>query len=1083
MVKNLSGGCMKYFFLNNRCLYYFFIFIVFSHISVSENNHIIRFDFESGDLQNWQIIEGEFGEFVCDRGRFHNQPDRPYNKEGRYFLSTLELPNGKPNDAMTGIIESPVFIPTGDTASFLVGGGSRPDTYVALCDLSGKELLKAQGKNTEVMQRIRWNVHEYIGQKVYLKIVDHNTGGWGHITFDDFQVEGYIDSKATKNRDLQRERLEREKEVTQIQRILIDDIPKLRAAVQELITTFGERYSEGERYLTELEEIESLVRTGGKGKTACGQPLITTRSRAGFALPLPPREESKQLKTLKKQFTQLKHKALIDNPLVSRTPILYVVRPQYKPDHHSTATMFQNGEINTDSFEGGAALKTIHLGLGNVTQTLVDVPDGIVRDPEISFDGMRILFSMRKNKSDDYHIYEYDLYGTGLRQLSYGSHISDIDPMFLPNGQIVFVSTREPKYCQCNRHIMGNLFKMDANGAHIHQIGGNTLFEGHPSIMPDGRILYDRWEYVDKHFGPAFGLWTVNPDGTNHAVFYGNNAWSPGAIMDARIVPNTQHVIAMFGSCHDRPWGGIAIVDRQRGLEGTSPILHSWPADIEQYLPNRRDYGQGTSRHHPVGGQIDEFKKLTTKYEDPYPLSDKYFLCSRTIEGERTGIFLIDIFGNEILLHAEGQGCFDPMPLTPIPRPPIIVDRTNFAKNEGFFYVANVYKGSGMESVEKGTIKSLRIVEAPIKLFWTHTNWNLDATQAPAMNFNCTNNKRIIGTVPVEKDGSAYFSVPSDMFVFFQLLDENGMIVQSMRSGTMIQPGETIGCVGCHENRLTTIENKGYPIALRRSFSKPEPWYGSSRDFNYLTEVQPVFDKHCVRCHDYGKPAGEKLNLSGDLGLVFNTSYLELRTKSALRWFPSPPGAEKLLVKAVDDGPPEVLPPYSWGSHQSRLVDIIRSGHQNIELDQESMDRIITWIDLNAPYYGSYASVYRDNVFGRSPLNNQEIEQLRQLTGLQIGDISSELQGSQVNFNRPELSICLNHLEKSSDAYKKALDIIHKGKKRLEQKPRMDMPGAQITGIDLEKQHKYNDYLNTEQEVRKAILETPKLKQVFHLEY
>jgi hypothetical protein len=833
-------------------------------------------------------------------------------------------------------------------------------------------------------------------------------------------------------------------------------IANVRDAVFDLMATYAERYAKGAQFLSDLERIE---------KEIAASP-------------------TEHLEQLEMKFSRLRREALLANPLVREQPILFVVRPQYLPDHHSTATMFQTGEINTNSFRGGGALKTIHFGNGGVVQTLLEAPEGIVRDPEIDFDGMKILFSLRHRINDDYHIHELDLCGTGVRQLTFGSGLTDIDPMYLPDGQIVFVSTREPKYCQCNRHIMGNLFKMDANGANIRQIGRNTLFEGHPSLLPDGRILYARWEYVDKHFGPAFGLWTVNPDGTNHAVYYGNNAWSPGAILDARAIAGTQQVVATFGSCHDRPWGAIAIVDRRYGLDGTYPVIRSWPADIDHYLTNRQDYGDGKSRHHPAGGQIDNFTGLPIKYEDPFPLSEKYFLCSRTIEGERMGIFLLDTFGNEILLHSEGPGCYDPMPLRPRARPPVITNRTDYAKQDGYFYVADVYKGDGMENVARGAAKTLRIVEAPVKLFWTQTNWNLDATQAPAMNFNCTNNKRILGDAPVEADGSAYFAVPADTFVFFQLLDENGMMIHSMRSGTMVQPGETIGCVGCHENRLTTIENRKFPLAMMRAPSEIKPWYGPPRDFNYLTEVQPVFDRYCVRCHDYGKEAGETLNLSGDLGLVFNTSYLELRTKSALRWFPDAPGGHKLLVKAVDDGPAEVLPPYSWGSHRSRLAEVIRGKHHGITVDQESRDRVITWIDMNAPYYGSYASVYPDNVFGRSPLNDQEIEALRRLTGVQVGDISTELLGSQVNFTRPEFSPCLAAVKANDpDSYQTALQIIGKGKERLEQKPRMDMPGARLSDADLKVLKKYNEQGETEKEIRRLISQKSKPNQIISTEY
>jgi hypothetical protein len=363
--------------------------------------------------------------------------------------------------------------------------------------------------------------------------------------------------------------------------------------------------------------------------------------------------------------------ALQTCPELGVHPILYVVRPQYRPDHHSTETMFQTGEINTGSFEGGGALKLLDARTGSTT-TLLSVPDGIVRDPDVHFDGRRVLVSMRRSRSDDYHIYEVALerradgswYQAGLRQLTFGDGVADIDPVYVPDGSIIFASTREPKVCQCNRHVQANLFRMAPDGSGMHQIGRNTLFEGHPTMLDDGRIAYDRWEYVDKHFGPAFGLWTCNPDGTNHALLYGNVGWSPGAMLDARPMPGSRRLAVTFGSCHDRPWGGIAIVDPDRGLAGPNTILATWPDDLQRLVTNRRDLGDGWGGH-PSAGQIDNIVGLRPKYEDPFPLTDRFLLCSRMVEGERMGLYLLDRDGPDRLVNVEGAGCYDPMPLAP----------------------------------------------------------------------------------------------------------------------------------------------------------------------------------------------------------------------------------------------------------------------------------------------------------------------------------------------------------------------------------------------------------------------------------
>ena len=781
----------------------------------------------------------------------------------------------------------------------------------------------------------------------------------------------------------------------------------LRAAIENLAATFGPRYPRASEFLGRLEALR--------------------------------REASKlDKRDLEARFAALQRDALLSNPLVTAHPILFVVRKQYRRDHHNTATIFQTGEINTRSFTGGGALKTIDLAKGGKVATLLAVPEGVVRDPEVSFDGTRILVSMRRNIRDDYHIYELHADGSGLRQLTFGSGVADIDPLYLPDGRIAFSSTRQPKYCMCNRHIMANLFRMDPDGANIHQIGRSTLFEGHGTLTPDGRILYDRWEYVDRNFGDAQGVWTCNPDGTNHALFWGNQTPSPGAVLDARILPGApERFIATFSSCHDRPWGALAIVDRRIGLEEKAPVLRTWPPSAINLV---------------MVGNYDTFKRVNPKYEDPYPLSDKYFLCSRQVRGEQMGIFLIDLFGNEVLIHTEPPGCYDPMPLGPRPRPPVVPDRTDLAQAEGRFYVHDVYIGTGMERVKRGTVKFIRVVESPEKRFWTRPSWQGSGTQAPGMNWDDFNNKRILGTAPVEPDGSAYFSVPADRFVFFQLLDEKGMMVQSMRSGVIARPGEVLGCIGCHENRLSAIPN-----AHKRAFSRPpdplEPWHGPPRKFNYLTEVQPVFNKHCLRCHDFGKKGARKLVLAPDLTLAFNVSYMELRGKG--------------YVKVPGAGPARTLPPYSWGSHASKLVQVLLKGHNDVALDPESFDRIVTWIDINAPYYPEYSSAYPRNLYGRSPLDNNQLKRLSQLTGV---NLMRQSRRPQVTFDRPELSPCLAKLPEGDPRRQEAVAIIRAGQRMLAQRPRADMPNARLYGLDAEREAKYQRLVETERRAREAIL-------------
>jgi hydrazine synthase alpha subunit-like protein/WD40 repeat protein len=959
----------------------------------------LRFDFETGDLQGWEMVEGDFDKILCNREfEFHNKVK--YTKQGDYYLSTLERKNNdRPDDSPMGIIESPVFVITGPKASMRVGGGSHDTTYVALCTIDGKEQLVAKGRNAQMMHPVTWDVTPWIGQKVFLRVVDRHRSGWGHLTFDDFSVEGRIDADATRARAKGRKAEIAARLHKQLEEI---EVP-LRLAIEDLAATYGKAYPAKE-FLSRLDSSKPT-----------------------------------ELETLRRE-------ALLANQLVCGQPILFVVRQQYRSDHHNTATMFQTGEINTASFQGGGAIKTLDVTTGE-TKTLLDVPEGVARDPDVRFDGKKILFSMRRDLQDDYHLYEMNADGAEVTQLTFGSEVSDIDPIYLPDGRVLFTSTREPKYCMCNRHIMGNLFTMNADGSNIQQIGHSTLHEGHSAVLPDGRIIYDRWEYVDRNFGDAQGVWVTNPDGTNHAIYWGNNTNSPGGVLDARAIPNTELFISTFSSCHDRPWGALAIVDRRLGLDGREPVIRTWPASAMDLIGK---------------GNYDTFKKCTPKYEDPYPLSDKYFLCSRmTGEGEQMGIYLIDMFGNEILVHAEQPGCFDPMPLAPRDRPHEIPSRVDLAKTEGTFRVENVYLGSGMERVEPGSVKYLRVVESPEKRFWSTPAWNGGTgTQAPGMAWDDFNNKRILGTVPVNKDGSVEFSVPADTFVYFQLLDEKGMMVQSMRSGTIVRPGEAIGCVGCHEDRRTAGQLEYASRGRPREPLPLQPWYGEPRLFSYTVEVQPVFDKHCVSCHTYGEEAGEKLNLAGDPGLVFNKSYSDLRSKG--------------YVHVVGAGPTDVQMPKTWGSHASRLTKVLLEGHgkpeidEKVQLDPESFDRLVTWIDINAPYYPTYAGgAYRNNPYGRSPLSDGELNQLSTLLGTKVKGRNFH----DVSFNRPELSPALAALQADPAKHQEALTLLRLGKERFAKTPRADMPGFQLDPSDeVGKEERYQKRLEQENRMRTALI-------------
>ena len=231
--------------------------------------------------------------------------------------------------------------------------------------------------------------------------------------------------------------------------------------------------------------------------------------------------------------------------------------------------------------------------------------------------------------------------------------------------------------------------------------------------------------------------------------------------------------------------------------------------------------------------------------------------------------------------------------------------------------------------------------------------------------------KRVLGTVPVEADGSALFRIPAKTPISVQPLDERGWAVALMRSWMTAMPGETLSCVGCHDRRNSSPPSM-QTIAARRKPSAVEPWYGPTRGFSFRREVQPVLDKYCVGCHDGqprddgqqvpdlrgdqnayvvfrgGDPRGQivrdtpKEKLLGKYGGVFEPSYLTLRNLVRVG------GLESDL---------HLLPPMEFHAGTTQLVQMLRKGHHGVQLDAEAWDRLATWIDLNAPCHGTWSEV------------------------------------------------------------------------------------------------------------------------------
>ncbi|MHC4405208.1 MAG: HzsA-related protein [Planctomycetota bacterium] len=552
------------------------------------------------------------------------------------------------------------------------------------------------------------------------------------------------------------------------------------------------------------------------------------------------------------------------------------------------------GEEIPPCFGEGGRLCRFHLRTRERT-VLLDDPTGGVRDPQVHYDAKKILFSYRKGDEPYYHLYEINVDGSGLVQLTDGPH-DDVEPAYLPDGNIVFCSSRCNRYVNCHRTPVATLYRCDADGGNVRMLSTNIEHDNTPWVLPDGRVIYMRWEYVDRSQFCFHHLWTTNPDGTGQMVYFGNQ-FPDTAMLDAKPIPGTKKVVASFSPGHGRPghMGYVTIVDPSAG-------------------PDNR----ASARRISQGGRY---------FRDPYPFSEDCFLVA-----DDAGIYVMDGQGNTDLIYKAPPGergltCHEPRTLLPRPREPVVPSRTDLSRSTGRLLLGDVYTGRNMAGVRRGEIKKLLILEQlPKPINFSGGMWPISAGGTFTL-------ARILGTVPVDSDGSAYFEVPA----------KDDLSVKRMQSFLSVEPGETAGCVGCHEPRMEPPQiGLAQTAYLRRPPSRIEPIDDVPDVIDFPRDVQPILDEHCLGCHNPDCMEGG-VDLCGDHTPLFCTSYWTL--------------LERALIS---DGRNERYgnrPPRSIGSSASRLLDLIDGTHCDARLTDRQRRTLRLWIDSSAVYAGTYAAL------------------------------------------------------------------------------------------------------------------------------
>jgi len=644
-------------------------------------------------------------------------------------------------------------------------------------------------------------------------------------------------------------------------------------------------------------------------------------------------------------------------------------------------SVVRRGRLQGEKLSGGPSKKW-DLSYYDRTASLrgEETEGGAFLSPDLSFDGKQILFAYAECRGDRdhqvhtdfsrghwdegrcYHVFKVNVDGSGLEQLTDGT-FNDFDPCWLPNGRIIFNSERCGGYLRCGRVCPTyTLHDMASDGSDIRRLSFHETHEWHPSVSNDGMILYTRWDYVDRWSSAAHMPWIMTPDGRHPREIHGNftdRMSRPDMEVDLRAIPDSRKLIATATGHHSQVFGSLVVIDPRVVDDDQMSAVRRLTPDVgfpENQTPRGSNGGWGSH------------------YGEAWPLSEEYYLCvydsTASIRPNRPldasySIYLLDSFGNRELIYRDPEiSSHNPIPLRPRPMPPVIPDGSNRLAEgepaEAVVGLVNVY--NSRKPWPEGTkIKALRVYQIfPQSVASWHLK-HVTGLQIPGTH-SVNIARAVLGTVPVEEDGSAHFVAPARKELFFQALDEQGMAVQTMRSGTEFMPGEKATCQGCHEPMHSAVPpaSIGTPLAMRRPPSRLKPDVDGTNPFSYPRLVQPVLDKNCVVCHAKKENKDKAPRL--DAGLVthngmtreyvripttYYASYVSLTPKFGT-WQYAKSADKRAVDRDLESTPGQV------GARVSKLWQLLEKGHHDVKLSKEEMHRITVWLDSYSPFYGVY---------------------------------------------------------------------------------------------------------------------------------
>lgn len=672
------------------------------------------------------------------------------------------------------------------------------------------------------------------------------------------------------------------------------------------------------------------------------------------------------------------------NPAVTFDELLLVRRKagRFLPQNwQSNSSLPKSGHENTL-----CALRVRGSGAGTLRELYTPPGGAFIGDVDLHADARRLLFSS-VGASNAWHVFELSLDDLKARQVSRENapDVNHYDACYVPDGRILFTSTAL-KYavpCVNGSSPVANLFRMNADGSGMELLASDQEHSWCPTMLPDGRVMYLRWEYADLPHSNSRLLFTCNPDGTNQRALYGSNSFWPNGVFYARPIPGQpmRFVGVVTGHHGHARKGELVLFDVNRGTqeaEGAVQRIPGYGMPVEPVVKDQLANGSW-----PL-------------YLHPYPLDDTTFLVAMQPDAQsRFGLYLVDRFDNVLPLAEEaGADLVEPVPLQATPAPRVQPDRIVPGDPEATLYIADIYEGPGLSGVPRGEVKKLRLYTYTYGFEGQGGLYGVIGMDGP------WDMRRTLGTVPVNPDGSALFKVPANTPIALQPLDADGKALQVMRSWLTARNGEYLSCVGCHERASFTPQT--VPARTRAKPAAIAPWRGPSRNFEFAREVQPVLDAYCLGCHSEPDPPpaerfGDrrwKPDLRGDrmigdwktamagqgpkaMAGKFSVSYANLHR------YVRRPGIESDIHLFV---------PMEWHADTTELVLLLQKGHHGVRLDEEAWDRLITWIDLNAPFHGRWQSI----VEADSALRKESVRESRRALYAGLSENHESLEGPPV---------------------------------------------------------------------------------------